>query len=147
MKNLESNLILKINVSRSLAAILFLTHFGAMTLIAIVPLMWPLRLGVWALLGWSLYCSVRRYALRRGPNAVEEIEIDKEQELSVRLAGGTAWQNCRLRASFVHPWLILLSLRLDGRKWPVNVVVAADAVEPEAFRRWRVALKLQPVAG
>ena len=118
-----------------------------MILVAIAPLTWPWRLCFWVLLGWSLYRSVRRHALHRGPDAVEEIEIDTESELSVRLAGSTAWRNGRLAASFVHPWVMLLSLRLDDRKWPVNVVVAADAVESEAFRRWRVALKLQAVAG
>ena len=118
-----------------------------MVLVAIAPLMWSLRLSVWVLLGWSLYRSVRLHALRRSPDAVEEIEIDTERELSVRLAGSTAWRKCRLRHSFVHPWIMLLSLRVDDQKWPVNVVVAADAVEPEAFRRWRVALRLRTVAG
>ena len=36
-----------------------------------------------------------------------------------------------------------MSLRLESRRWPVNLVIVADAVEPEPFRRWRVALKLQ----
>jgi len=103
------------------------------------------RLGALGL--WSFYRSVRLHALRRAPDAPEEIEIDTERELSVRFAGSTAWRKCRLCASFMHPWIMLLSLRVDDRKWPVNVVVAADAVEPEAFRRWRVALRLQAVAG
>jgi len=118
-----------------------------MILVAVAPLMWSLRLSVWVLLVGSLYRSVRLHALRCSPDAVEEIEIDTERELSVRLGGSTAWRNGRLVASFVHPWIMLLSLRLDDRKWPVNVVVVADAVEPEAFRRWRVALKLHAVAG
>jgi toxin CptA len=145
-KNSENNLILKINVSRSLAAILVLTHLGAMILVAVAPVAWPLRPGVWALLVWSLYRSVRRHALRRGPDAVEEIEIDAAGELSVRLAGSATWRTGRLAASFVHPWLMLVSLRLDGRKWPVHVVAAADAVEPGVFRRWRVALRLRAAA-
>ena len=118
-----------------------------MILIAATPLAWLLRFGTWILLGWSLYRTVRVHARRKGPGAVEEIEIDKDREISVRFSGSAAWQGCQLRASFVHPWIMLLSLHCDDRKWPVNVVVAADAVEPEAFRRWRVALKLQAVAG
>lgn len=145
-KNLENNLILKIKVSRALIAILLLTHFGAMTMIGIAALMWPLRLSIWVLLGWSLFRNIGLHALRHGPDTVEEIEIDKDREISVRFAGSTIWKRCRLRSSFVHPWIMLLALRFDDRKWPVNVVVAADAVEPEAFRRWRVALKLQTAA-
>ncbi len=146
-KDFENNLILKINVSRSLAAILLFIHAGAMILVAIAPLMCLWRLSVWVLLGWSLYRALRQHVLHLSPEAVAEIEIDKDREISVRFAGSTSWHGCRLCASFVHPWLMLLSLRFDGGKWPVNVAVAADAVEPEAFRRWRVVLKLRTVTG
>jgi hypothetical protein len=47
----------------------------------------------------------------------------------------------------VHPWLTLMTLRLENRRWPLKLMIAADAVEPEPFRRWRVALKFQVVPG
>lgn len=127
--------------------ILSVVHLGAMLLLIVTPLSWPLRIGVLIWLAWSLYWTVTRYALCRAATSVEAIEIDREGEVAVRFAGDTAWHSCRRCASFVHPWLMLLSLRLDGRKWPVSVVVAADSVEPEAFRRWRVALRLHAAAG
>ena len=117
-----------------------------MLVLAVVPLMWPLRMAILALLIWSLRRTINLYALRRVPDAVEEIEIDGEREISVRFTGNTTWSRCQMRAKFVHPWIMLLSLQTEGRRWPVRVVIAADAVETEAFRRWRVALKLHTAA-
>lgn len=71
--------------------------------------------------------------------------MDGEGVVSVRFAGSEVWRICRITSRFVHPWMTLLSLRLESRRWPVNLVIAADAVEPEPFRRWRAALKLQAV--
>ncbi|HYA39281.1 MAG TPA: protein YgfX [Candidatus Methylomirabilis sp.] len=142
----ENNLILKVNVSRALVWILTFIHIGAMLVLALAPLMWPLRIVVLALLVWSLRRTINLYALRRVPGAVEEIEIDGEREISVRFTGYATWSRCQLRSKFVHPWIMLLSLQTEGRNWPVRVVIAADAVDTEAFRRWRVALKLHTAA-
>ena len=35
----------------------------------------------------------------------------------------------------------------EGRKMPVNLAIAADAVESEPFRRWRVRLRLRIAVG
>lgn len=137
------NLILNIKVSRLLAGIFFVVHLGAMILAAVIPTGWPMCLVLWGLLGWSLYYSMITHAWRTGSLAVQAIELDNEGVASVRLAGSETWQPARITSHFVHPWLTLMSLRLESRRWPVNLVIAADAVEPEPFRRWRVALKLQ----
>lgn len=128
-------------------AILLLTHLGAMAVITLVPLTWPLQLGMAVLLGWSFFRTVNLHGLRLGPQSVIEVELDKDRDISVRFAGGMTWQGGRLHASFVHPWITLLVLRFDDQQRSVTVVAAADAVEPEPFRRWRVALKFQAVTG
>ncbi len=139
----EINLILNIKVSHLLAGIFFTLHLGAMVLVAVIPVGWPLRLILWALLGWNLYYSLITHAWRSGPLAIQAIELDNEGVASVLLAGSEIWQPARIASHFVHPWLTLMSLRLESRRWPVNLAIAADAVEPEPFRRWRVALRLQ----
>jgi hypothetical protein len=141
----ESNLILNIKVSRFLAGALLLVHLGGIALLIAVPVAWPVRLVLWALLGVSLYRTLRVHAWRQGPSAIEAIEMDGEGVVSVRFAGKDDWHACRIVSRFVHPWLTLLSLKIEDRRWPVNLAIAADAVEPEPFRRWRVALKLQRV--
>ena len=121
----------------------FAVHLGAMFFAAVAPVGWALRLTLWAALGWSLYYSLTTHAWRSGPLAIHAIELDSEGTVSVRLAGGETWQPVRIASCFVHPWLTLMALRLENRRWPVNLVIVADAVDPEPFRRWRVALKLR----
>jgi len=142
-RKLDSNLILKINVSHFLTGILLFVHVGGMVLVAIIPLAWAVRLGLWALLGWSLYRALRLHAWRDAASALVAVELDHEGATAVRFAGSETWHDARITAWFVHPWLTLVSLRVEGRKIPVGLAVAADAVEPEAFRRWRVRLKLR----
>ena len=125
-----------------MGALLFV-HLGGMLLLMAVPVAWPVRLALGVLLGGSLYRSLLIHAWRRGPSAIEAIEMDSEEVVSVRLAGREDWHACQISSRFVHPWLTLLSLKIESRRWPVSLAIAADAVEPEPFRRWRVALKLR----
>ena len=141
----ESNLILNIKVSHFLAGVLLFVHLGGMALLMAVPVAWPVRLALWALLGISLYRSLRIHAWRQGPSAIETIEMDGEEVMSLRFAGKDDWHVCQITSRFVHPWLTLLSLKIESRRWPVSLAIAADAVEPEPFRRWRVALKFHKV--
>ncbi len=124
---------------------LLFVHLGGMALLTAVPVAWPVRLALWTLLGMSLYRFLCSHVWRQGPSAIETIEMDGEGAVSVRFAGKDDWHACRITSRFVHPWLTLLSLKIDSRRWPVNLAIAVDAVEPEAFRRWRVALKLHGV--
>ncbi len=147
MQNSEINLILNIKVSRFLAGIFLAIHLGGVALVAVTPMAWPVRLVLWGVLSWSLYYSLVTHAWRSRPLAITAIELDNEGVASVRFAGSESWQPVRITSRFVHPRLTLMTLRLEGRRWPVNLVIAADAVEPEPFRRWRVALKFQVVPG
>jgi len=123
--------------------ILLFVHVGGMILVAMIPLAWAVRLGLWALLGWSLCRALRIHAWRNAASALVALELDHDGTAAVRFAGNEVWHETRIIAWFVHPWLTLVSLRVDGRKIPVSLAIAADAVEPEAFRRWRVRLKLR----
>jgi hypothetical protein len=136
-------MILNIKASYFLTGILPAAHMGAMVLMAVIPAAWWLRVVLWAALGWSLYHSLITHAWRSGPMGIQAIELDNEGIVSVRMAGNDAWLTARIISRLVHPWVTLLSLHLESRRWPVNLVIAADAVEPESFRRWRVALRTQ----
>lgn len=139
----ENNLILNIKVSRLLAGIFLAMYLGAMVLAAVTPMDWPVRLGLWGVLGWSLYYSLVTHAWRSGRRAIAAIELDNEGVASVRFAGSEVWQPVRITSRFVHPRLTLMTLRLENRRRPLSLAIAADAVDPEPFRRWRVALKFQ----
>jgi len=139
----DNNLIININVSYILAGILLFVDLGGILLITLTPLVWAFRVGIWALLVWSLYRSLRVHAWRNVPSAIRALEIDNEGMAAVYFAGDTGWRSARITAWFVHPWLTLLSLRVEGRKMPANLAIAVDAVEAEPFRRLRVRLKLR----
>jgi hypothetical protein len=132
-------------VSRLLVGIFLAIHLGGAVLVAVTPVVWLVRLVLWGALGWSLYYSLVTHAWRSSPLAITAIELDNEGMASVRFAGSEVWQPVRITSRFVHPWLTLMTLRLESRRWPLSLVIAADAVEPEPFRRWRVALKFQVV--
>ena len=136
-------MILNIKVSRLLTGVLLFVHLGGMLLLLAVPVAWPIRLALGVLLGWSLYRSLLIHAWRTGPSGIEAIEMDSEGVVSVRFAGRDDWHACQISSRFVHPWLTLLSLKIESRRWPVGLAIAADAVEPEPFRCWRVALRFR----
>ena len=120
-------------------------HVGGMLLLLVLPVAWWIRLVLGLLLGWSLYRALWMHAWRRGVSAIEAIELDEAGDMSVRLVGEDTWHRCQIRSRFVHPQLTLLSLKMDVLRRPVSLAIAADAVEAEPFRRWRVALRLRVI--
>ena len=58
-----------------------------MLLVAVTPMAWLVRLGLWGVLGWSLYYSLVTHAWRSSPLAITAIELDNEGMVSVRFAG------------------------------------------------------------
>lgn len=141
-KRFDSPLIINIKVSRLLGLVLIASHMGAALLAALLP--WP----VWvqtALVGGiaaSAIHGVRRHAWRRGPGAVTGLEIDTDGDYFVRRDAGD-WLACRYVESFLSLWLVIVRLIPEGRRRPVNILLARDAVEPNAFRELRARLHFQ----
>lgn len=142
----DSNLTLRINASKLLAGILLFVHLGAALLVGIVPLNGLIRGALWLCLGWSLYHSMCFHALRTAANAIDTFEMDSDGDCYVQHKGAEGRQPYRVAHCLVHSGVVLLTLRRDGRRWLVNLVIVADAVEAEPFRRLRARLKLQSAA-
>lgn len=144
-KKYDSPLIINIKVSRLLGMILIASHLGAALLTVLLP--WP----VWAqtvLVGGiaaSALHAVRRHAWRRAPTALTGLEIDADGEYFVRRDAGD-WLACRYVESFLSPGLVMVRLIPEGRRRPVSVLLAADAVAPEQFRELRARLHFQTPA-
>lgn len=136
---------LTLNITRSyfLTGLLAGLHLGAALLVGIVPLHLSWRIGLWAALLLSLYHVVTSHGWRRGRRAITTAALDGEGQLTVNFAGNETAVEARIISRFIHPWLSVLSLRCADRRWPVSLIVAQDAVDPETFRRWRARLKLQ----
>lgn len=134
-------MVVELHRSRALTIALGGLHLGGALIAWLLPLPWPVQLALCALVAASLSAALSRHAWRSGPRAITGIEIDSEGQCAVRMAG--AWRACTFTHVFVHPRLTLLGLRRHGRRRPEGLVIAADAMEAEAFRRLRAALNLR----
>lgn len=138
----DSPLIINIKESRLLGVALLAGHLGAALLA--VPLPLP-ALVLTVLIGGIVASGIhgaRRHAWRRGSGAVPGFEIDNDGDYFVRRDTGD-WLPCRYVESFLSPWLVIVRLIPEGRRRPVSVLLAADAVAPEEFRELRARLHFQ----
>ncbi len=139
---------LELRASRLLLVVLVAVHGGALAIAMWVPLPLALRLGLVVLIVVSAYRELNRHALRRAQGAIVAFELSAEDgACAVRRRGSTDWQEARLVEQWVHPRLTLLTVRYARKRWPAGVVIAADAVEKEAFRRLRTQLRLRKEEG
>lgn len=106
-----------------------------------------LTLPVWvtALLAPCLLVSLRFYlrrdCLRTAPGSVVGFEIHPDCRCAAQIRSGE-WLEARLLpSSFVAPYLTVLNLRVEGRRFPIHVTILPDAVDAEDFRRLRVRLR------
>lgn len=141
----DSNLIINIKVSYLLLTLLLVMHLGSALLVALVPMAWPLKGLFWVALVASAVEIWRRYGARTARAAVTGLELDREGYCSVRRGPEAegVWQAYEVAQAVVHPWLVILLLRSEGRRRPLGLAIAADAVEPEPFRRLRARLRLR----
>jgi hypothetical protein len=139
----DSNLIVKIKVSYYLVTLLATVHLGGAVLAGMVPLHGFLKTGLWALLAVSAVHAIRLHGLRTASRAVMSLELDSQGLCSVRLGQDEIWWPAEITRSLMHPWLVMLVLKLADRPWRVSLVIPADAVEAEVFRRLRSRLRLQ----
>lgn len=132
-----------LGASRALAAVLIAVHGGALAIALALPLPLWARLGLAAVTIGGLYRGMVRHALRRSRGAVVGFQINgANDQCALRRREATAWEDARLIDRWVHPWLTLAVVR-GARRWPERVVIPADALSAEAFRRLRVRLRLQ----
>jgi len=139
----DSNLIINIKVSYAVIAVLSMAHLGAGLSAALVPLPWPTRIVLWLALAVNLVRALRRHGLRTDHRAVTGLEMGAGGLCAVRRAGTDSWQEGEVVRAVVHPWGVLLAVRFAGRRRPEPLLVPADAVPAEPFRRLRARLRLE----
>lgn len=136
---------IEIGSSRFLSAVLVLLHLGALALLYPIDPPWWLGVSLAVLLGASLYRSVTLHAWRNAASAVTALRWSDDAGLELSNADG-ALRAAIVRSRFVHRWLVLLSTKSTGDRWGRSLAIAADALDPESFRRLRVALLAPPRA-
>jgi toxin CptA len=140
------SLTLELGSSRVLTAVLAALHGGAGALMLVVPLALAPRIALLALIALSLYRTVSVHGLRRSRDAVTALTLGGDDECALRRRGSTDWEPGRVVDRWVQPWVTLLTVRCENRRRPASVVICADAVAPDSFRRLRVRLRLGTAA-
>lgn len=124
-------------LGRSIGLLILATvlHVGALisACYALPVTAWPLAIG---LVGYAFYRTVRTH-----PSDVIRAQGQFEGEWTLTRRDGQREAGWKVDASrsFCHPWLVILALRRDRRRG--YLLLAADAVNPEALRRLRVSLR------
>jgi hypothetical protein len=80
------------------------------------------------------------HVLRITKRAVKALRLNDGNNLLLQTSGSRSWKAVALKSSFVHPKLVLLRVRPDGERLSATVMITADAVDANAFRRLRAAL-------
>ncbi len=134
-------LVLEPRPSRWLLSLMLFTHGGAMAvLLALGEMPWPVRLLLVMAVIAGLWFALGGLGWRRSPACVRRLVWQTENHWRVELCSGETVA-ARLRpSSFLHPWLVVLSLRVEGRWLPRSLVLARDSLDATTFRQLRVRL-------
>ena len=152
----DATLTLELERSPVLIALVCAMHVGAFALVWLMPMAMYLRVGIATAVIVSLgYTLVRHARLARlanrlptwlQPRVIDVVEWDATGNWSIRYAASPQRHPCTLREYWLHPWLVILRLRPETGRGTANVLIAADAVAADGFRRLRARLRLQPAA-
>lgn len=119
--------------SRALAAAILTVHAGAALAIAIAM---PGRAAV--ALAWLVFAlgaaAAWDRALLRGARSARALEVGEDGALRVQRASGAPLEARPGGRRHVSPWWVVLPVK----GWARSVVVAADMLGPEEFRRLRL---------
>lgn len=138
----ESAPVLRIDVhpSRLLRRALIVLHGGAVLCLLALP--WPPWLALSAGLGAATagYLHLRRLQRRR----VTQLVCEQDSGWFLATTEGVCGAYHLLPDTYVHPRLTILNFAGPARR---SVVLLPDSLDPAAFRRLRVLLKLRGARG
>ncbi len=127
--------------SRWLLSLILFVHGGAiMVLLALDEWPWLLRLAIVVPVLVSFWFALGKQGWRQSPIGICRLvwQLDNDWRLELR-SGETLTAELR-PSSFLHPWLVILNLRVKGRRLPQSLVLARDSLDDTTFRHLRVRL-------
>ncbi len=133
--------------SRSLTLWWLLVYGGAMVIVFLTPLFWGWRVLLVMVLTVALADALWRIAWRRGRFAIAAIHIDSEGSIELQRGRNGQWLLVEWQAPTVFAVVVLMRWRPAGQYRWRRLVIPADAIDPDCFRRARVALRRLPRPG
>jgi toxin CptA len=126
--------------SRYVCVVLIAVHTAVAAIVAPLELL-PWSKGILlAAVGVSLVRALRRHAWLRSADAITAMEFEDEKTV-VRRRDGRGEPAHLLGSTYISPFLTVLNLRVAGNIFPQHVIIVADNVEQDTFRRLRVWLR------
>jgi hypothetical protein len=142
----DSPIVLALGPSRGLAFFFLASHVGAALLVATLQLPVISLAAIWALISLSGADALTRHAWRRRRRSVVEVALDGDGQHTLRFRGDADELAFTVSGRFLHPLLALVTVHCSGCRGATRIVIPADAVEAERFRRWRARVRLQTAA-
>ena len=137
-------LVLEPRPSRWLLSLMLFAHGGAIAVLLVLDeWSWPVRLLLVVAVLVSLCFTVGRLGWWRSPTRIHRLIWQTENEWRLELCNGEIL-TARLRpSSYMHPWLVVLNLRVEGQCLPRSLVLARDSLNAMTFRQLRVRLTIE----
>lgn len=155
-RSFDATLTLELRRSPAVIGALCAMHAGALAIVWIVPAGAITRAVLTLFVAGSAWYALshvgcfgriaERWPGWLRPRIVTAIEWDSDGNWSLRDSESEQWRPCELREHWLHPWLVILRLRPETNSRALNVLIPADAVAADAFRRVRARLRLQTAA-
>lgn len=133
-------LYLQIKPSRLLAGFLVLGHATAAVALAYIDLPPSVRLLLGLMIAASLYRNLRVHVLLNAPRSLLRLVWEASGKWRVWDAYGREHPASLAPDFYVHPRLVILSLKLEGMGRRA-VLLLPDSLDSDALRRLRVRLK------
>ena len=112
---------------------------GAAVISLLLPLAFGYRLLLLAAIVIWAYRAWHRYGRLDNGDSVQALQIDIRGRCYVRLAGDDRWQPAEILCHWLQPYLGVIVIKLTGQH-SQTVLLPADAVDRQAFRRLRAGL-------
>jgi hypothetical protein len=119
-------------------------HLAAAMIVIPLDLSAYLKAALLAAVGASLADTLWRHALLRCNRSIVEIELHDRCRSAVRMRHGEWVEATVLGTSCVTAPLTVINLKLDRMRFPTHVLLGADNVDSEDFRKIRVMLRCGP---
>ena len=121
-----------------------LLYGGGMGVGFLLPLFWGWRVLLVAILTAALADALWRIAWRRGRFAITAIQIDSEGSIELQRGRNGQWLLVEWQPPTVFAVVVMMRWRPVGRYRWRRLGIPADAIDPDCFRRVRVALRRLP---
>lgn len=134
---------LRIRLGRStaLAALLAALHGVALLLALTVEMPFWAKCLFGLLIVASAAHAILLHAWQALPHAIVGLEMSEDCRAWIIDRADVAHPAALLPSSVVTPWLTVLNLREQGKRWPRALVIVPDRVDADLYRRLRVWLR------